>query len=293
MHKILPFLVFVLFSGCTAPKAFFVTEQLSGYPVSYSVTDKSSFAQNTILDCGNGKTADGSDFLCQYLFSGRYTIQLTASKGRKTSVYTEEIIVPAPEQCLLFMETSKGPMVIRLLDDTPLHRDNFIQLAEKGFYEGLLFHRVINGFMMQGGDPETKNAAKDVRLGGGNPGYTIPAEIHQKVFHTKGALAAARTGDDINPKKESSGSQFYIVHGRKTKAEELYIFEGQKNLYYPADIVRKYETEGGAPQLDGEYTVFGEVIQGLELIDLIATVPTDSYDRPKEDVKILKVTVLK
>ncbi|MBK8622074.1 MAG: peptidylprolyl isomerase [Saprospiraceae bacterium] len=293
MHKILPFLVFLFLSGCTAPKAFFVTEQQSGYPATFSVEDRSAHAQNVLLDCGNGVKVEGSNLSCQYLLSGRYKMQLTALKGQKTSVHTEEIIVPAPDQCLLFMETSKGSMVIRLFDETPLHRDNFIQLAEKGFYEGLLFHRVINGFMMQGGDPDTKNAAKDVRVGGGNPGYTIPAEIHQKSFHIKGALAAARTGDDINPKKESSGSQFYIVHGRKTTSEELHIFEGQKNIYYPDDVVNTYKTSGGAPQLDGEYTIFGEVIQGFDVIDRIATVPTDSYDRPKEDVKILKVTVLK
>jgi peptidyl-prolyl cis-trans isomerase B (cyclophilin B) len=191
------------------------------------------------------------------------------------------------------METNKGRMLLRLFDETPKHRDNFIKLAESGFYDGLLFHRVIQGFMIQTGDPESKNAGAHDRLGHGGPGYTIPSEIHTSHFHTKGAIAAARTGDEVNPKKESSGSQIYIVHGRKTDPGEINIFEGQKNVYYGEKTSEKYKNQGGAPQLDMEYTIFGEVVEGLDIIDSIASVPTDAFDRPKEDIVIIKLTVIR
>ena len=194
----------------------------------------------------------------------------------------------------VLIETSMGNMTVMLYDDTPLHRDNFVKLAESGFYEGLLFHRVINNFMIQAGDPMSKNAAPNARLGNGGPGYTIPAEIvYPTHFHKKGALAAARTGDNVNPKRESSGSQFYIVQGQKYTDMKLDQFEKALGKTFTNKERDAYVTVGGTPHLDNQYTVFGEVVEGLGVVDKIAAVETAPGDRPVEDVKIIKMTVLK
>lgn len=194
----------------------------------------------------------------------------------------------------VLIETTKGNMTVMLYDDTPLHRDNFVKLAESGFYEGLLFHRVIKDFMIQGGDPMSKNAAPNARLGNGGPGYTIPAEIvYPTHFHKKGALAAARTGDNVNPKRESSGSQFYIVQGQAYTDMKLDQFEKALGKTFTKKERDTYATIGGTPHLDNQYTVFGEVVEGLGVVDKIAAVQTAPGDRPVEDVKIIKMTVLK
>ncbi|HOK39198.1 MAG TPA: peptidylprolyl isomerase [Bacteroidales bacterium] len=190
------------------------------------------------------------------------------------------------------IETSKGTMVAVLYDETPIHRDNFVKLAESGFYEGLLFHRVINTFMIQGGDPESKNAPLTKQLGNGGPGYTLPAEIIPKYYHKKGALAAARTGDQMNPQRRSSGSQFYIVHGKKFTDMQLDSMEKQMNTKFTKEQRDTYVEIGGAPHLDAQYTVFGEIIEGYDVIDKIAGVETNDKDRPVEDVKIIKITVV-
>lgn len=191
------------------------------------------------------------------------------------------------------IETSMGTIVVELYNETPKHRDNFIKLVQKGFYDGTLFHRVIREFMIQGGDPDSKNAKKGAILGNGGPGYTIPAEFKSHLFHKKGALAAARLGDDINPKKESSGSQFYIVQGRKFTVDQLKMYEVRLNTKFSEEQIKAYTTVGGAPHLDGSYTVFGQVVNGLDVVDKIASVPTDQYDRPLEDVKVLSMKILK
>lgn len=191
------------------------------------------------------------------------------------------------------ISTDLGDILVILYDQTPKHRDNFIKLAKEGFYDGLLFHRVMNNFMIQGGDPESKTATPGQMLGGGGPGYTIPAEFVDSLIHKKGALAAARQGDQVNPKKESSGSQYYIVHGRTFPVNQLLQMEAKRNIgkdstdhfhYTPAQL-EAYSTVGGAPFLDGDYTVFGEVIEGLDVVDSIAAVRTQR-DRPLEDIKM-------
>lgn len=180
--------------------------------------------------------------------------------------------------------TDFGTMKVELYDSTPQHRDNFLKLVKEGFYNDLLFHRVISGFMIQGGDPESRGAAPDRRLGGGGPGYTIPAEIG--AFHFKGALAAARLGGPGNPEKESSGSQFYIVQGRAVNEQTMEVFSKQKGFTYTPEDYERYKKEGGTPMLDGDYTVFGMVVEGLDVIDKIASVQTAPGDRPVEDVKM-------
>ena len=180
----------------------------------------------------------------------------TDMKEENTNLWTN-----LGEEPLLKISTTDGDMVIKLYKETPLHRDNFVKLAKKGFYDNILFHRIINGFMIQCGDPLTKDSTQVAKFGTGGPGYTIPAEIKPDFTHKKGAVAAARRGDAVNPAKESSGSQFYIV-----------------------------QSEAGCSHLDGEYTIFGEVVEGLPVIDVIAAEPTDQRDRPLKKVEILSIT---
>ena len=190
--------------------------------------------------------------------------------------------------------TSKGTMVIRLSDSTPRHRDNFIKLVNQHYYDGLLFHRVMSQFMVQAGDPKSKTAKPGEAFGGGSPGYTIPAEMRPGLFHKKGALAAARTPDEVNPTRESNGSQFYLVHGRVYDEEDLNQVEARLNGYkIPAAHREVYKTIGGSPSLDQKYTIFGEVIKGIEVIDSIAAVPTGERNRPVTDVKIIKASLIK
>ncbi|MBI9067101.1 MAG: peptidylprolyl isomerase [Salinivirgaceae bacterium] len=248
----------------------------------------------------------------------------------------------------VLVETKFGNMKLKLYNETPLHRDNFLKLVKDGFYDSLLFHRVINEFMIQGGDPDSKGAEANAQLGNGGPGYQIDAEFVESKYHKKGALAAAREGDQINPEKKSSGSQFYIVHGKKFSDEELaqmeerINFPQKKKLYleymmkpentklrqrmdslkqvgnyqefnnisnsitaklepeieklalfkYSGDQKEMYSTIGGTPHLDQNYTVFGEVVEGLNVIDSIAMVKKGVADRPLEDV-IMKMKVVK
>ena len=244
----------------------------------------------------------------------------------------------------LKIETSAGDIVVKLYNETPRHRDNFIKLAQDGTYEGTLFHRVINDFMIQAGDPESKEAPQGKMLGAGDVGYTIPAEfVYPKYFHKKGALSAARQGDNVNPEKASSGCQFYIVTGkvysdstlldmerqmnqlRLNNAFQALVQKNMKTIYklrkdgnqdglldlqdsliaqaeaqvdkeepfrFTPEQVQAYTTVGGTPHLDGEYTVFGEVLEGMDVVDKIQQVKTDRNDRPEKDVIIQKVTVL-
>lgn len=243
---------------------------------------------------------------------------------------------------LVEFKTSMGDIVVKLYNDTPLHRDNFVKLVKEGYYDGLLFHRVIDSFMIQTGDPDSKDAPKGKMLGSGSPDYTIQAEIdYPKHYNKYGALAAARTGDQFNPERRSSGSQFYIVTGRKMSEQQFDAMQMQQHqerlqqkfrslvnanrdtiqtlqkagdevkleelrqkliketeesvdtIVLPENIKKDYTTIGGAPHLDGAYTVFGEVVKGMDIVEKIQKVETDSHDRPLEDVKIISAKILK
>lgn len=188
-----------------------------------------------------------------------------------------------------------GDMVVRLSDSTPLHRDNFLRMVKIGYFDSLLFHRVIKEFMIQGGDPESKRAAKGQPLGSGGPSFRIPAEFRPGLFHKKGVIAAARNN---NPEKASSPSQFYIVQGKKYTDAELDNLEKTRLEGRTIPLVQRevYKTMGGTPQLDQNYTVFGEVVKGLEVVDKIADVATSKgpdRDRPLEDVRILQAKLVK
>lgn len=186
----------------------------------------------------------------------------------------------------VLISTDYGNMTVLLYDGTPKHRDNFIKLIKEGFYNGTLFHRVIKDFMIQGGDPDSKNAKAGQQLGVGGPGYTVEAEFRPEYYHKKGALAAARQGDQMNPERRSSGSQFYIVQGKKITAPELNSMVQSTGATYTSDQISAYQTIGGTPFLDNQYTVFGEVISGLDVIDKIAAIKTGAANRPEKDIKM-------
>lgn len=218
-----------------------------------------------IAGCKGGRTQEPAP-----VEPAEETQQITEEKSQEIEPMNEKPAAPADKWALLGDEpmlkirTSDGTMTVRLYSETPLHRDNFIKLSKSGFYDGLLFHRVIKGFMIQGGDPLTRDTSMVAKYGTGGPDYTVPAEFVPEYKHKKGALAAARKGDAANPLRESSGSQFYIV-----------------------------QNEAACAALDGDYTVFGETISGLDVIDKIAAVQTDQKDRPLNDVKIVSITLAK
>ena len=191
------------------------------------------------------------------------------------------------------LSTEMGDVEIGLYDNTPLHRDNFLKHAESGFYKDLLFHRIIKGFMVQGGDPNSKGASSSTNLGSGGPGYTVPAEFNPSLIHKKGTLAAARNN---NPQKESSGSQFYLVQGKIMTDSQLdglekSVARNMPGFTYTKEQREIYKTIGGTPALDMNYTVYGEIVKGLDVIDKIAAVVTAGGDRPVDDVK-MNITII-
>lgn len=193
------------------------------------------------------------------------------------------------------IETSEGVIRVALSDDTPRHRDNFLKLAREGFYDGTLFHRCIQNFMIQGGDPDSRGAAPGVFLGEGNNGYTLPAEFCLPyLYHWRGALASAREPDDVNPEQRSCGCQFYIVYGKKQTPLDIKKVRAslaEKGVELTPQMVDDYVMRGGTPHLDGQYTVFGEVIEGMEVVRHIQMVQTDKNDRPLQDVVITHMQV--
>lgn len=260
------------------------------------------------------------------------------SNQKKEMKQTEEKPL---ENVTVAFETTAGPITIRLYDDTPKHRDNFVKLVKEGFYNGVLFHRVIKDFMVQTGDPSSREAKAGAELGAGDPGYTIDAEIlYPKHYHKYGAVAAARTGDAFNPERRSSGSQFYIVTGTKFNEQDLSryaesgVMQRRQTLFrqlcderadtirammdrndkvamdslrdelvkrveseipsepLPANILNDYTTIGGTPHLDGQYTVFGEVVDGMDTVEKIQNAATGSGDRPVEDIRVIKAEIV-
>jgi len=260
-----------------------------------------------------------------------------AGSKRQTNHHMEN-----EKRTLVKLETTMGNITVALYNETPKHRDNFIKLVKEGVYDSTLFHRVIKQFMIQTGDPDSKNASDTAMLGSGDVGYTIPAEFNPKFFHKKGVLAAARQGDDVNPEKASSGCQFYIVTGRKFTEPQLLGMENKineqreealfdslarqhmKEIYkmrkagdnagllelqdtleaqareladkeekfrFTPEQIKAYSTIGGAPHLDGSYTVFGEVTEGMEVVDNIEIAKTNRADRPIENIRILKASI--
>lgn len=194
------------------------------------------------------------------------------------------------ENQFVLVETTHGNMKLELYADVPRHASNFIKLVQEGFYDSLLFHRVIPNFMIQGGDPQSKTAAKGARLGSGDNGYKVDSEFKNKYYHRKGALAAAR---DNNPQKQSSGCQFYIVQGQVWTDEQCTQAEQRNGQVYNKEKRAVYAKEGGTPHLDGAYTVYGQLVEGWDVLEKISLAPKDGSNRPLEDVRIIRMTVLK
>lgn len=243
-----------------------------------------------------------SPFLQLYLF-GKATNPTLPRGGRGLVILVAFLALgtlpssakPKEKRHVVRIETNMGNIRVALSDDTPLHSKNFLKLARKGFYDGTLFHRCIKDFMIQGGDPDSRNAEPGQLLGDGNTGYTIPAEFCLPYwYHWRGALAAAREPDDVNPEKESSGCQFYIVYGKKQAAADMRKVRAmleEKGIELTPQMVDDYYMRGGTPHLDGQYTVFGEVIEGMNVVKDIQKVETDENDRPLKDVVILRMVV--
>ena len=255
-------------------------------PATIVFTNMSEKAETYAWDFGDGTQSTEMNPSHRYTHAGKYNVTLTATKGKKTNSMTQSIVIDPPAKCLIEITTNYGVMMAELYDATPKHRDNFLKLAEEGYYNDLLFHRVIDGFMIQGGDPNSKGAAAGTPLGAGGPGYQVPAEFVDSLVHLRGAIAAARTGDNVNPERKSSGSQFYIVQGSPVDNATLDGIEKRKGFKYSPEQRAAYLEHGGTPFLDRDYTVYGRVISGFDVIDKIARVPKDARDRPKEDVKM-------
>lgn len=279
--------------------------------------------------------------VCALFIGGAALYSQMGATGSDTVTSMEEIKPLNAGDAVVELKTTMGDIYVDLYNDTPLHRENFLKLVGEGFYDGVLFHRVIDNFMVQTGDPSSKEAVAGQSLGSGDPGYTIEAEIdYPKHYHKYGALAAARTGDNVNPEKRSSGSQFYIVTGNKYSERQLESMESNKlnkemQSYFQnlamqyRDSIQKmqaagdhdglealrqqliqvteehvkpspisdqikadYVEKGGTPHLDGGYTVFGEVIKGMDVVEKIQKAETDSFDRPKEDIRIISAKVI-
>lgn len=270
------------------------------------------------------------------------SVLIVAWAGAFSQTDMADYKVADENDALVELHTTMGDVLVELYNDTPLHRDNFLKLVGEGFYDGVLFHRVIDGFMVQTGDPNSKNAAPGAQLGAGDPGYTVEAEIKYPThFHKYGALAAARTGDAYNPERRSSGSQFYIVTGRPVSVRQLENMEQrrkndemqnyfQKLAMQHRDSIQamqkavdheglealrqrliaeteasvgtdemsremkeEYVSKGGAPHLDGQYTVFGEVVKGMDVVEKIQKAETDGSDRPKEDIRVISARIVR
>lgn len=284
---------FILIASCNRPVARFVTSQeRMAAPSNVEFLNQSEKAETFLWDFGDGSTSGDINPTHRYVRSGQYNVVLSAINGKKIRKTEQMISIDPPQGTLVEIQTSFGNMLVKLYDETPQHQANFLKLSEEGFFDDLLFHRVIAGFMIQGGDPTSRGASAGARLGSGGPGYQIPAEFNPYLIHKKGALSAARTGDAVNPEKKSSGSQFYIVQGQPVDGTQLQMFERRKGMEYSEEQKEIYMNQGGTPFLDMDYTVFGEVIDGLDVIDKIASVRTDAADRPAEDVR-MKVVVIK
>ncbi|MBY5959442.1 peptidylprolyl isomerase [Membranicola marinus] len=280
-------------SSCNRPVArFTAVEDAKPAPAEIQFENESKKADFYKWTFGDGDSSFLQNPSHIFYKPGVYTVTLEAINDKKSTKRTKNIMVASPEKSLVEIETPYGNMIVELYDDTPQHQKNFLDLTRKGFYDDLLFHRVIDGFMVQGGDPQSRNADSNARLGAGGPGYQVPAELDAGHKHFKGALAAARQGDPVNPEKKSSGSQFYIVHGGPVSKDDLKMFGRRNNQDYSEEEIEAYEKEGGTPFLDGQYTVFGRVIKGLDVIDKIAKTQTGAGDRPVEDIT-MKITEIK
>ena len=291
MHNKISLLVliplFIAFASCNRTVAKFSYPEKAEASRTLAFENTSENAEGYEWDFGDGNTSTEMSPTHSYEKPGDYTVLLKAT--RKKKVAEQSILLKVKERSISYIaiETNFGTMKLKLYNSTPKHRDNILKLAKEGFYDDLLFHRVIDGFMVQGGDPNSRGAKANTRLGSGGPGYLVDHEIG--AVHVKGALAAARTN---NPKKQSSGSQFYIVHGKEVTEKMLNQLESRNKIKYTAEQRAAYIEMGGTPFLDAQYTVYGEIVEGMDVLDKIAAVKTKPGDRPASNVS-MKIRVIK
>jgi cyclophilin family peptidyl-prolyl cis-trans isomerase len=297
-YNIFPFLFMVLaIASCTkTPTADFeMSFEGDTAPLTVTFKNLSENAEGYMWDFGDGTSSTDAQPTHVFNASGTLNIKLTAINASKSAEVVKAITIKAAPMRKVEIVTNKGTMKLDLYNQTPLHRDNFIKLANEKYFDGLLFHRVMKEFMIQGGDPDSRNASADKSLGNGGPGYTVPAELNRG-YHFRGALCAARQNDQVNPQKASSGSQFYIVHGMPINDDILNQMSSRNGVNYDATSRDYYKKVGGRPDLDGQYTVFGYLTEGYEVLDAIAVTPVSNKplttDRPLADVVIQSVRVL-
>jgi len=279
----------LIFSQCAKPIVGFVQKSEKNLVVPAKVYFENTSENVTEYSWEIDGEVHSSDKHLEHTFydSGKHSVVLIAKEGNKTTRKESVIYVEAPSYCTVLIKTTLGDLVVELNEDAPGHLQNFSELVESGFYEGIFFHRIIDDFMIQGGGNENRNSGRRQT----DP-PTIPHEINTALPHYRGALAAARMPDDMNPEKASNGSQFYIVDGRGLDSDRMQKIQAEKLFDYTEDQIEKYISVGGAPQLDGEYTVFGYMISGFEVLDKIARTDTDKYDKPLEDILILEARLL-
>lgn len=280
------FLIFGLWlTSCSKPIAdFVIISENASVPSELKLENNSEGADAFIWKINGEVVSDSVDYSQNIYESGRYTIELIAQKGSQKKSNQKEIVFSAPQECLVLMKTSVGDLLLELSELTPNHRDNFLKLVESSYYDGIIFHRVIDGFMIQAGDNSLRKSG-DVPFSS----QKIDKEFRQELIHKKGALAAARMPDNINPNKQSSPTQFYIVKGTAQSESSVRNYEAGKLNDYSNEQIQAYLDYGGAPQLDGEYTIFGQLIDGFDVLDKISATNTDNRDKPIEDIIILKV----
>jgi len=267
--------------------SFIISAEQEKAPALITFKNNSTGADTYNWEINGQAISQESDMEYLILESGRYDVSLEAVKDGKNDIQTKTIFVDAPEKCHVYMKTTMGDFVFELSELTPGHRDNFIDLIEKGYYHGLKFHRVIDGFMVQGGDNATRSEKTDIEFRD-----QIPDEIDSGLLHFKGALAAARMPDNVNPDKYSSGTQFYIVEGRPLTEDEGENYNSGNLIEYNQKDKETYMTQGGTPQLDGEYTVFGRLVKGFNVLEKISNTETAEMDAPLNDIFIIETLII-
>ena len=270
----------MLWSSCAGPVAGFAVNEQPAFMQIVHFSNESDNADSFRWYVNDSLASKNADMETRFLSSGRHNIKLVAESEGKENSISKDVFVSQAERCHFVIRTTLGDLVVALYEETPLHLKNFVELVESGFYKDIDFHRIIQGFMVQAG--ETNNPRYLTR-------NEIPAEINKQLIHVKGALAAARMPDEMNPEKMSSATQFYIVQGRELNRDVILNYGSEKLIDYTDDQISSYLEFGGTPQLDGEYTVFGYLVSGFDVLDKIAGVSTDANDRPIEKVQILEI----
>ena len=275
-------------TNCSKPIAdFIINAEAEEAPALIKFKNTSKGAQSYVWKMDNTIISENESLEHLFLSSGRYDVELTANNNSKSAKQTKTLFIEAPQECRVYMKTTLGEMTFVLNELAPIHRDNFIDLVEKEYYIGLSFHRVINGFMAQGGDKKSRKERVLVETS-----EEITQEINTELIHRKGALAGARMPDEINPERASSGTQFYIVDGKTLNEYDIKAFADKNLVDYNKEQIALYLKHGGAPQLDGAYTIFGQLINGFDTLDKITKVEIGDQDKPLEAIRILELKII-